>query len=462
MSALSLPACYGLPRETWDQIIVEVILKSPRRLCRLAAAMRPLSPSLITAELWLFCFLHWFGRNPDLPILTYRAKCFDFVRYFNGPEFVAARMLASAFAYSPMINYPEEEVLPHINARHPNISHEDLEKAFVLATPFFENSALRNGDKWNHAVQHFRTGSQGRYRQLYRVASRPYPLPSPTPIIFSIFLPSIPARKPSLIEKGRKYFTVTLPIYKTHLDTLVSASCAPYTTKITIPICLPSMPELKKLSPSTWLERTLENVAAADEYLDGLAPLSIGLDDATLKLRGAKHLQHILDSGAHQRDILLLFYHPAADPLPALEDWTDLLENLSPMSAIGYCFPAALSVANDWDTTIFGADGLDYSLSIHVGTLKLVRQWLAVLVPPRTLKKMSSDGSLVGWLTGHGLGAPEAARLDAIVDRSGSYRRLGAAYKGDNRRIAGEAVPPSWSVAQRRPSSTLIPCRTLL
>ncbi|KAJ7700736.1 hypothetical protein B0H17DRAFT_1195586 [Mycena rosella] len=433
----TLPVCYGLAQETWDQICAEIILESPRRLCRLASASLILCFT-VSDITWRDCFLAWFGTDDSLPLNEYRQLCFAFVHFFDTPRFAAARLLAKEFVYHPGINYPENEILTRITARVPSIRMDDMQAIMGYVAPLFKQAAESSNNKWNHIVQHFRSGLHGRYRQLYRIGSRPCALPQQTsPIIFCVLLSTVTSSQPA---KARVCFATTLPKYKNLVDRLVSASSShPITT--TIPICLATMPEIRKQTPAKWLKRNFDKFDPAPEYPAGLARNNIGLEESPEKLRNATHLKKILDSGADQRDITLLFYHPAGDPMKSLEAWAELLKNLSGTSCFGYCFPVDLCTMYGWDTSLFGNDGLDYILAVYVQTLRRVNSWLLALIPRRSLEEIATGGNLVGWLTGRGLEMLEAQRLTAMVERSKDYRRCGAVYKGNNARIAGEALP---------------------
>ncbi|KAJ7481950.1 hypothetical protein FB451DRAFT_1394555 [Mycena latifolia] len=447
LPATQLPVIYRVPNEIWDTISHEICFLSPRRLCRFHSVISRVLGVTVRDQTWRACYLYWFSYYDAFPLTEYRNLCFASVRYYNAPKFVAARCISSVFVYHPHINYPERDVLRLINLAHPTISLADVQEAFPLVAPLFKNTAAVTADKWNHQVQHFRVGvaTTERYRQLYRLGSRPYPLPSPLPkTTITILLSTVPANQPSKEAKGRLFFEQTMPYYKRCVDNLLSASAGQMMPPA-IPLCLPSMPELLKISPPTWLNRTLGNVPGSSRFPGGLAPNPLGLDEDPEKLRSAAHLKMILECGADQQDVLLLLYHPAADPLHTLEAWGELCHQLTPRSQIGYCFPADLSIENGWDTSVFGNDGLDYILTVSVDALRRMNGWLESSVPPQTLEALAAAGDLPSWLAAHGMGVPEAERITAVVDRTRHYRRRGKVYKGNNPRVAGEAVAGSYA-----------------
>ncbi|KAJ6601309.1 hypothetical protein DFH09DRAFT_1069950 [Mycena vulgaris] len=404
-----------------DRIWIYALHESPRRFIAAVCTCRTLF-CRTSAFTFRTCYLFWFGQQLDLSGAEYRRRCHAYVCIYSAPVFVAARTLFRLFTFHPTINYPKSSLLAEIRVFKPQARNVDMQGALRLLAPRFERQACQSGNTWQNGVGKFSNGQ--RYRQLYFVGSNPAPFLSPPPTtVISLFrAPHCPG-DPSAMAN---FFTHRLPILKTSLEALLTATLKPTSPHTqTLPFCLPPMQDMIKTTPNKWLNRTLRNLCEQSTPKGYTAPETSEYS-----------------SMAAPPDLMLLFYHPKGDPLGSLQQWVPLTRNLTRSSSIGYCFPTDLSVDYDWDVSIYGAHALDYILSVPIGVLRDLYPLLEGATPRATLEQMSDAGTLRTWLLVHGICNPELDRLLALVAQTGCLRRGGRSYAGSNARIAGDALPP--------------------
>ncbi|KAJ7782936.1 hypothetical protein B0H16DRAFT_1682280 [Mycena metata] len=391
---------------------------------------------------WRNCYLRWFGRDEELTLEEYRSRCITLVRMFNAPVFVTGRKIFAQFEYSPTMKhvvlvvlfcYPQNELVAHIQRLYPPATEALILEALRMLAPRydFQTHQLNSNYGWNYGINKLTQGHV--WRQLCPVDARPVPFPQPAPkSIIMFFCPPRLARMTVSARAG--YWTKTLPLQYGYVAALARFSCP---SASVLPCMLPDMVTMGEDKKLGWLDEKLNDEG---KYSSGLAT-GFFADEAGA-LRSMQQLKKVLQDGAGGLDVALVFHHAAADPRVHLEDWTLLLGNLTPCLS----FRAHVSVDKGWDTTVYRRDGLDYILTVRVHTLRLVHRALAT-------SKGKTKPTLAGMLTKnpddlrHWIGRTiededEVSRLYELVLLSKEFRTQGPnAYKGNNPRVPGYAVP---------------------
>ncbi|KAJ7433167.1 hypothetical protein B0H11DRAFT_1939749 [Mycena galericulata] len=196
----------------------------------------------------------------------------------------------------------------------------------------------------------------------------------------------------------------------------------------------------------SWMDKKIQDLPHSSHYPHNTSPTSTPITDAKDDLYGPSHLKYLLQRGSDV-DVALIWHHPAPDPQHSFEEWTLPCGNLTPNSVLGYAFPADLSAHYNWDTSVFGNDGLDYILTVKLSTLRKVRQKLFASQTKESLHVLLfKEDRLSQWLQTHNIQGEDALRLFAIVQRTAPFRDSppNAAYRGRNARLAGGSVPPAF------------------
>ncbi|KAJ7287723.1 hypothetical protein C8J57DRAFT_1284683 [Mycena rebaudengoi] len=431
-----------LPPELLTAIVRAVPCNHPLDLHRFACVNRQFAA--IVEYMWEKAYLAWLGPAPagaqcktgrDWRDLTMRSLG----QLLNGGDaFVAAEILCEKYRYNRDINYPQPLLVSEVSKFLPTATKQIVIQAIYLTRPLWEAAAAAQGEIYPVKTNRFHDKDETVYYPLEKKGVLPPALPVAPEVCLSVYAPSVSCAQSRNNQHARPFWQSVLPARMLQQERLIgAASFATVGHADTVDVrhfVLPPHHNRYDRAPSYFqipLARFPESQLKPQRVTVD-ATRGPGLRTLPVPASGtpAEFVQEVAAT-AHV-PALLLFAHEAADVLDAKE-WVDLLSAWRNDSLFGYSLCATHALKLGFDTTRYGAHGVDYILAVRLDTLRAAVTW----------ERAHPSGALNLDILSNQLGISqdEATRMLEIRVRLGGRTGENRPKTGGRSHYPGDALP---------------------